>query len=325
MAIDFAGLQKQRRSDMRPFLFFLIHLFLISVFSLGLFGQKNEKPRIAFSFDDGSVRDYPGYRHQDWNRRLLANLATYKIRTVLFVKGAALENEQGKRIIRSWDQSGHLIGNHSYQHLYFHNRKVSLKQFESDMLKNEHFIRGYKHFVKLFRFPYLKEGNSIQKRDGFRGFLKQQGYRNAHVTVDASDWYIDQRLCKRLRRDPKADLSAYREYYVSHIIDRARFYDRLAFKLTKRRITHVLLLHHNLSAALFLKDLIQHFRAIDWETVDIDIAYGDQIYKREPRILPAGESLVWALAKESGAYDSILRYPAEGSRYEKKKMDRLGL
>ena len=41
--------------------------------------------------------------------------------------------------------------------------------------------------------------------------------------------------------------------------------------------------------------------------------------------LPAGESLVWALAKETGRFESELRYPGEDDVYENPKMDALGL
>jgi hypothetical protein len=41
--------------------------------------------------------------------------------------------------------------------------------------------------------------------------------------------------------------------------------------------------------------------------------------------VPAGESLLWALAKETGKFDSLLRYPGEDDVYEKPKLDRLGL
>lgn len=40
---------------------------------------------------------------------------------------------------------------------------------------------------------------------------------------------------------------------------------------------------------------------------------------------PAGESLIWALVKQSGKFDDVLRYPAEEGEYEKEKMDILGL
>lgn len=103
------------------------------------------------------------------------------------------------------------------------------------------------------------------------------------------------------------------------------FYDSLSFQLTNRRINHVLLLHHNLSAALFLDDLIQYFKDNEWDVLDADKAYLDTIYNNQPANIPAGESLIWALAKQSGKYENILRYPGEDGQYEKPKMDKLGL
>jgi hypothetical protein len=44
-----------------------------------------------------------------------------------------------------------------------------------------------------------------------------------------------------------------------------------------------------------------------------------------PDIVPTGESIAWALAKESKCCDSLLRYPAEDGPYEKLAMDILGL
>jgi hypothetical protein len=45
----------------------------------------------------------------------------------------------------------------------------------------------------------------------------------------------------------------------------------------------------------------------------------------QPNILPAGESLIWALAKQSGKFDSELRYPGEDDVYENPRMDALKL
>lgn len=92
-----------------------------------------------------------------------------------------------------------------------------------------------------------------------------------------------------------------------------------------RKIKHNLLLHHNYIAALFMGDLIQHFKDNGWEVIDASEAYTDEIYNSQPKNIPAGESLIWALSKQSGKYENILRYQAEDSRYEKEKMDKLGL
>ena len=43
------------------------------------------------------------------------------------------------------------------------------------------------------------------------------------------------------------------------------------------------------------------------------------------KTVPAGESLIWALAKETGRFNEQLRYPGEDEEYEKPKLDELGL
>lgn len=67
------------------------------------------------------------------------------------------------------------------------------------------------------------------------------------------------------------------------------------------------------------------FEQKGWKLMNADAAFQDPIFSSAPKIVPAGESLIWALAKESGKFDSLLRYPGEDGDYEKEKMDRLGL
>jgi hypothetical protein len=85
------------------------------------------------------------------------------------------------------------------------------------------------------------------------------------------------------------------------------------------------LLHHGALNALFLDDLIGIFVAKGWKPVDADRAYADAAYDLQPKILPAGESLIWALAKESGKFERELRYPGEDDVYENPTMDALRL
>jgi len=42
-------------------------------------------------------------------------------------------------------------------------------------------------YTKRFSFPFLNEGDTKVKRDGFRSFMKSISYKPAHVSVDASD------------------------------------------------------------------------------------------------------------------------------------------
>src|SRR5690606_18606231 len=117
----------------------------------------------------------------------------------------------------------------------------------------------------------------------------------------------------------------FREFYLKHLYERAMYYEDLSYKLTGRHISHTLLLHHNLTSALFLGDLIAMFMEKGWVIIDAEDAYRDKIFTKQPTNIPAGEGLIWALARASGNFDELLRYPAEDSRYEQDEMDRLGL
>ncbi|QHT71647.1 polysaccharide deacetylase family protein [Rhodocytophaga rosea] len=287
--------------------------------------KKQIKPKISFTFDDGAIHDIGNYNLETWNQLLLDNLKKHDLKAILFSSGYNKTSEKGKYVLSSWNNSGHFIANHTFSHPNFNSNNTSLEAFKLELIQNDTLINKYSNYYPYFRFPYLKEGNTIEKVSGFRQFLKQKGYKNGHVTIDASDWYIDSRLVKRLKENPKADISGFRDYYKTHLFNRALFYDSLAYQLTNRRINHVILLHHNLSASLFLDDLIGHFKENGWEVIDADKAYKDKIYNEEPDNVPAGESLIWALAKKSGRFDEVLRYPAEDSKYEAPLMDASGL
>lgn len=293
-------------------------ILIISTCSF-LIGQ----PTISFTFDDGVTDDRPGYSFKEWNKMLLDKLDDAEINAVFFVMGHNKTDEKGRFLLKSWNDRGHKIANHTYSHPYYNSDEISAEEFALEIQRTDSIIREYENYIRLFRFPYLKEGNTEEKVSSIRTFLKEHGYRNGYVTIDASDWYIDGRLRKRLAEDPDADLEGFKDFYLSHLYERAQYYEKLSYELTGRHIHHTLLLHHNLAAALFIDELIKMFKDKGWEIVSADKAYNDPIFTKEPK--HAGESLIWALAKNSRKFESILRYPAEDSRYEKDKMDKLGL
>ena len=289
-------------------------------------------PEIAFTFDDPTTDGGAGLTWQEVNEHMLATLAGANLKAVLFVVGKRVNSDSGQQLIAAWDRASHLIGNHSYSHIYFNasadkdgSKKVTLAEFEADALKNEPFIRPYQHFTRLFRYPYFKEGDTVEKRNGSRAFLLEHGYRIGRATIDASDWAISARLEKRAVADPHAELVGYRDFFLQHIWERAQFYDSLAQRLLARPVRHTVVLHHNPLNALFLGDLIAMFRKKGWKPVDAEYAYKDDVYDRQPKILPAGESLIWALAKEGGKFEKELRYPGEDDVYENPGMDALKL
>jgi peptidoglycan/xylan/chitin deacetylase (PgdA/CDA1 family) len=294
---------------------------LILFCTLRIFAQ----PTISFTFDDGVTSDIPGYPFEQWNKMILDHLDNAGVKAIFFVKGSNKTDAKGQFLLQSWNDRGHRIGNHTYSHPNYNDKDETFEKFSNELLRDDSIINKLSNYIKLFRFPYLKEGDTKEKVDQFRAFMKEQGYRNGYVTIDASDWYINGRLLKRLNENSKADIEGYRKFYLEHLLSRANYYEDLAVQLTGRHIHHTLLLHHNLTSALFLGELIKMFKEKGWKVIDAEEAYIDDIFKSNPTNIPAGESLIWALAKETGKFDSILRYPAEDGDYEKDRMDKLGL
>ncbi len=284
-----------------------------------------EKPRVAITMDDPTTSVSRNIAWRDANRAILDTLQKWNLKAALFVCGMRVDSPQGKELLGQWDDAGHLICNHSYSHFNFNCERRSYDDFAADFERNEPLIKPYRRFTRLFRYPFLKEGDTAEKRDRFRALLKRKGYGVGHVTIDASDWYVDDRMNARLEKQPAAATEPYGEYLVAHLLDRAAFYRQLTRDVLGHEISHTLLLHHRMINALYLEDVISAFEEKGWQWIDAKRAFDDSVFKREPQTLPAGESLVWALAKETGRFEYRLRYPGEDDSYEKPKMDALGL
>lgn len=284
---------------------------------------QSAKPRVAITFDDFQFYEFAPLPDAARNQAILAALDARQLKAGAFVTGRYVQSPRAWKLLEAWSSANHLIGNHTFTHPRY--SETSHAQFVREIEQNEARLRKLSQFQKLLRFPYLDEGKTAAQRDAIRAYLTESGYRNAHVTIDASDWYIDDRLRTRLLKQPNADIAPYRRYYLDHIWDRAQYYDGLARQVLGRSPAHVLLLHHNVLNAKFLADLLAMFTRNGWTLIDPREAYTDVVFSATPKVAPAGHSLIWSLAKETGRFERVLRYPAEDGSYEKAKMDALGL
>jgi len=282
-------------------------------------------PQFSITMDDFHWQNAVKLTATQRNQAILNTLDAYSHRAALFVIGRNIDSEEGKQLLEPWDKSGHMIGNHSYSHRNFNASETNVDEYQQDILRAEALLKEFPRFRKFFRFPLLKEGETAAKRDAMRSFFAQHGYRNGHVTIDNSDWVIDQRLTARLKKDPNADVKPYRDFYLDHIWERSQYYESLAQRVLGRPVKHTVLIHFSLLNGLFLGDLLAMYKAKGWRLIDAAEAFTDPVFASKPKVLPAGESIVWSLAKEKRVIAKSLRYPAEDSAYENARMDKLGL
>ena len=286
---------------------------------------RNPATQFSITMDDFFWQNAIKQTAQERNASILRTFSKHSIKAAAFVVGRNVEKQEGKDIVAAWDKAGHLIGNHTYSHRDFNAPEADVKTYSEDILRAEALLKDYPRFRKYLRFPMLKEGETPAKRDAMREFMSQNGYRNGHVTIDNSDWAIDQRLTARLKKDPNADLKPYRDFYLEHMWARAEYYDSLARRVAGRPVKHTILVHFNLLNGLFLNDVIEMLKGKGWQPIDAEEAFTDSVFLAQPKVLPAGESIIWSLAKENGTIAKTLRYPAEDGMYENKRMDKLGL
>ena len=287
------------------------------------FASRAKQPQVAVTMDDFNIYDTSTLSGEARNQAILDALHQSKLQAAAFVAGKYIDNEKNLALLRLWNERGHIIANHTYSHGSYPD--ADFTNYTQDILRNEALLKQFSRFRQFLRFPYLREGNTVEQRDKMRAFLRARGYSNGHVTIDNSDWYVDGRLCARLKNNPEANVAPYRDFYLQHIWARASYYDDLSRKVLGRSVRHTLLLHHNVLNGLFLADLLHMFQRKGWQLINAEEAYNDPVFHREPKTIPAGESIVWALAKESGRFEKALRHPAEDGEYEKPRMDALGL
>jgi len=303
----------------------LVGLTALGIGTGSLSASAKDTPQISITMDDFNWQNSLVQTAEARNRSILDTLRTHSIKAALFVVGRNIEADEGKQLLSAWNSAGHLIGNHTYSHQNLNAPSMALTTYEEDIVRAENLLKNFTGFRKYFRFPMLKEGDTAEKRDGLRSFLAQHDYRVGHVTIDTSDWMITTRLSDRLTKDASFDPKPYRDFYLAHMWDRAQYYDTLARRVLGRPVKHTILTHYNLLNGLFLNDLIQMFKSKGWQFIDADDAFSDPVFAEKPKVLPAGESIVWSLAKANGTIAASLKYPAEDGDEVVAQMKKAGL
>ena len=281
---------------------------ILLVISLSASGQE-----IALTFDDAPTADGPLFSGDERTQRIVHTLKKHGVNEAAFfvLTGNIRETTQAR--LKAYSDAGHILANHSHRHLWMH--QVGTKAYVKDLRTADSILRNIPGYMNWYRYPYLDEGRTVAARDSVRIALQVLNLKNGYVTVDNYDWYLNNLLKKAKEANRKINMKALRDVYVQHIHSSIRFYDDVATRHLGRAPKHVLLLHENDLAALFLDDLIESLKSNGWKIISPRQAYEDPISRHVPDVLFNGQGRIAAIAREKGVPARELVQDSEDEEY----------
>ncbi len=255
--------------------------------------------RIAFSFDD-APRGAGAFLEPDTRPGLLIEaLKTAGIEQAVFFinPGRITAYDDDAADIAAYARAGHVLANHTANHSKLSSETVTA--FLADVDAAETWLKDKPNYRPWFRFPFLDEGRKNKaKRDAVRAGLKQRGLMNGYVTVDASDWYLEDMAISASKAGKIMDWNALRDLFVESYVESAEFSDDLARRTLGRSPVQMILLHETDLAAMFVDDLAAALKKQGWIIVSADEAYRDPIANMEPDVAFADGTRTQMLAAE---------------------------
>lgn len=216
-----------------------------------------------------------------------------------------------ERRLQSYASAGHIIANHTHSHPDL--RETDLTSYLDDIKQAHRLLKHFVNFRPWFRYPFLSEGDTREKRDGVRNALEEMNYQNGYVTVDTYDWYMDWLVQDAINSGKKVYFDKLRKVYIKVLAESIDFYDDLARRVLGRSPKHVLLLHENDLAAMFVKDLVEHLEKNGWTIISAEEAYTDPIADIEPDTFFLGQGRVAALAHLAGDPGPFRKWESEAA------------
>jgi len=275
----------------------------------------NFAQEIALTFDDAPRSDGGLYTGLKRSEILIEKLKQYNVPQVAFFANSGKLDAVGELRLKMYGKAGHIIANHSHTHPHIHD--VGVENFIDDIKKADQALNQLPGFRPWFRFPFLDEGRDEESRDRVRTALDEMGYINGYVTVDNYDWYLESLYQLALKKNKKINYDLLKDLYIEHLWESIQFYQNIALKTLKRSPKHVLLLHENDLAALFLDDLISFLRGEGWLIISPEEAYKDPIAQHIPTVLMNNQGRVAAIAREKGMAGKDLVQKSEDEQYLK--------
>ena len=135
------------------------------LFATVMLAHAQEPKEMAITFDDlpfGYPRNLTIEEQREAVTRVLAVLAKHRVTATVFVIGRSVTDEN-RGLVDAVVRAGHFVGSHSFSHQDL--GVVSAEDYILDIQRGEEAIKPWLKGVQYFRYPFLRQGNTAEKRD----------------------------------------------------------------------------------------------------------------------------------------------------------------
>lgn len=200
-----------------------------------------------------------------------------------FVNAKKLEGSaDGAEALKLWAAT-EPVGNHTYSHMDLEQNPP--EAFEREIEQNEPALellaqRGMDwHW---FRYPYLHEGDTVEKRRAVRDYLRAHVYRIAQVTFDWEDYLWNGAYARCVDKKDAQAIARLKASYLStasEFLDLGRAQARLVYG---RDISYVLLMHLGAFSSAILPAALDLLKKKGFKLVTLEEAQSDPAYESDP-------------------------------------------
>jgi peptidoglycan-N-acetylglucosamine deacetylase len=207
-----------------------------------------------------------------------------------FVNGGQIrENPDHMDILRMWVEAGLRVGNHTFAHPNLN--RVSAADYIGDIERNEVMLVEVAGplWGRVFRYPYLHEGDTLQKRRAVRRWLAAQGYQIAQVTVYFDDWAWNDAYARCVGRPDPGAIQWLKQSFLQSAMQRLAWSEAVSKAVLGQHIKQILLLHLGAFDAVMLDELLAAYRQAGVTMIGLTEAMADSVYRLDPDIVWDGE------------------------------------
>jgi len=242
--------------------------------------------KVALTFDDLPLNGElaPQSNEAEIAERVIAILKKNGAPPVFgFLNASKLAGKpQGVDALRLWIAAGERVGNHTYSHVDLH--QTDVPRFVADLEKNESTLQTLAPSVnwRWFRYPFLREGETLEKRRAVRAYLQERHYAIAQVTLDYEDYLWNTPYARCTAKSDRPAIQWLHESYLQIASDYIDADRQMATLIFMRPIDHVLLLHLGAFSEQILPDLLMLLKKKGFVLATLEEVQADSAYQADP-------------------------------------------